>query len=154
MAKYREQTRRAEEAHRLMQQRIEESCRKTGHGRPVTRREFLGRGLIAGTSTVLLPSLATVISREAKACEIAADNGILGAGKIPFLAVDQGGGANIAGSNIMVGGAGGQEDFLPNDAYESLGLPSAISPSNVGVNREFGLAMHPNSALLSYSCSI
>jgi len=149
MAKYREQTRRAQEAHRQMEMRIEESCRKSGHGRPVTRREFLGRGLIAGTSTVLLPSLATVVSSEAHAeCEISADNGLLGAGKIPFLAIDQAGGANIAGSNIMVGGMGGQEDFLPNDAYESLGLPSAISPNNVGVNRDFGLAMHPNSALL------
>jgi len=149
MAKYREQYRHAQEAHRLMEQRIEESCRSTGHARPVTRREFLGRGLIAGTSTVLLPSLATVVSREAKAaCEVVADNGVIGAGKIPFLAIDQGGGANIAGSNVMVGGAGGQEDFLSMDGYETLGLPSAISPQNVGVDRQFGIAMHPNSALL------
>ncbi len=147
MAKYREQYRRAEEAHRRMEQRIEESCRRTGHGRPITRREFLGRGLIAGTSTVFLPNLATMVSR-AHACEISADDGLIGAGKIPFLAIDQGGGANIAGSNIMVGGSGGQTDFLPPDAYETLGLPTAISPQNVGVNTDFGIAMHPNSALL------
>ena len=147
MAKYREQHRRAQEAHRRIEQRIEESCRRTGHGRPVTRREFLGRGLIAGTSTVFLPSLATVVSREAKACEISADNGILGAGKIPFIGIDMGGGANIAGSNIMVG-MNGQEDFLSTDGYESLGLPQAIAPQNVGVDRSFGIAMHPNSAML------
>jgi len=41
MAKYREQYRRAQEAHQQMEQRIEESCRRTGHGRPVTRREYL-----------------------------------------------------------------------------------------------------------------
>jgi hypothetical protein len=131
-----------------MEQRIEESCRRTGHGRPVTRREFLGRGLIAGTSTVLLPSLSTMVSRAHAACEIGVDNGLIGAGKIPFLAIDQGGGANIAGSNVMVGGAGGQTDFLPMDAYQTLGLPPAISPQNVGVNTDFGIAMHPNSAML------
>ena len=148
MAKYREQYRRAQEAHRRFEQRIEESCRSTGHGRPLTRREFLGRGLIAGTSTVFLPSLATVVSRTAKACEITEDNGLLGAGKIPFIGIDMGGGANIAGSNVMVGKAGGQEDFCSVDGYETLGLPSAISPQNVGVDRTFGIAMHPNSALL------
>ena len=147
MTKYREQSRRAEEVHRRFEQRIEESCRRTGHGRPVTRREFLGRGLIAGTSTVLLPSLGAMVNR-AHACEISADDGLLGAGKIPFLGIDMGGGANIAGSNIMVGGAGGQTDFLPADAYESLGLPAAINPASVGVNTDFGVAMHPNSALL------
>ncbi len=149
MAKYREQQRRAQEAHRRFEQRIKDSCRRTGHGRPVTRREFLGRGLIAGTSTILLPSLATIVSREAKAaCEISENNGLIGAGKIPFIGIDQGGGANIAGSNVMVGGAGGQEDFIPTDGYETLGLPQAIAPQNVGVDRSFGLAMHPNSALL------
>ena len=148
MTKYREQSRRAEEAHRHFEERIEESCRRTGHGRPVTRREFLGRGLIAGTSTVLLPSLGAMVNRAHAACEISADDGLLGAGKIPFLAIDMGGGANIAGSNVMVGGAAGQTDFLPDDAYETLGLPSAISPNAVGVNTEFGLAMHPNSAML------
>lgn len=149
MAKYREKHRRAQEAHSRMEQRIEESCRRSGHGRPVTRREFLGHGLIAGTSTIFLPSLATVLSREAKAaCEIGVDDGLIGAGKIPFIAIDQGGGANIAGSNVMVGGAQGQEAFLPIDAYETLGLPSAISPQNVGVDRQFGIAMHPNSAML------
>ena len=147
MAKYREQQRRAEEAQRRFEQRIEESGRRTGHGRPVTRREFLGRGLIAGTSTIFLPSLATVVSREAKACEISENNGLLGAGKIPYIGIDMGGGANISGSNVMVGSTG-QDALLPNDAYETLGLPAAISPANVGVNRDFAIAMHPNSALL------
>lgn len=149
MAKYREQHRRAQEAHQQMEQRIEESCRRTGHGRPVSRREFLGRGLIAGTSTIFLPSLATISSRAHAVCEVGApDNGLIGAGKIPFMAIDQGGGANIAGSNVMVGGVNGQENFLPDDAYETLGLPSAISPSAVGVDRQFGIAFHPNSAML------
>ncbi len=148
MSKYTEQLKRAEAEHRRLEQRIEKSCRKSGHARPKTRREFLGQGLIAGVSTVLLPSMATLFSRAARAECVINNNGMLGAGKIPFLAFDQGGGANIAGSNVIVGGAGGQEDFLDASGYAKLGLPNAIIPQTVGVDRTFGLAMHPNSALL------
>lgn len=151
MTTYREQMRRRELQQRRLEQRIKDSCKKSGHGVPKTRREFLNQGLIGGAATVFLPSLATIFAREARAqsatCVI--DNGaLLGAGKIPFLAIDQGGGANIAGSNVMVGGMGGQEDFLDADGYAKLGLPQAIIPQNVGVDRTFGFAMHPNSALL------
>ncbi|MFW2405542.1 MAG: hypothetical protein ACN4GT_12305, partial [Gammaproteobacteria bacterium] len=150
MTKYREQIRHAEARQRRLDEKITEQCRHNGHGRPQTRRDFLGRGLISGVSTVFLPSLATIFAREVQAqtaCVI--DNSpLLGAGKIPFLAFDQGGGANIAGSNVMVGGVGGQEDFLTAAGYAKLGLPDAIIPQNVGVDRSFGLAMHPNSALL------
>lgn len=151
MSKYKEQVRRQEAERRRFEQQIEDSCRRSGHGRPTSRREFLNQGLIAGVSTVFLPSVATLFSRTAYAQDAACvvDNGAgIGAGKIPFLAFDQGGGANIAGSNIMVGGIGGQEDFLSADGYAKLGLPEAIIPQNVGVDRSFGIAMHPNSALL------
>ena len=147
MGKYVEQYRRAEEQHRRLQQRIEEQCRRTGHARPVTRREFLGRGLISGLGMVFMPSLATFMAREAHAECVIDNNPLLGAGKIPFISIDQGGGANIAGSNVMVGTMG-QEDFLDPDGYAKLGLPDAIIPQNVGVDRTFGIAMHPNSALL------
>jgi len=151
MARYREAFRAAQRAEEELRTRIEESCRRSGHGAPTSRREFLNRGLIAGVGTVFLPSLATLLAREARAqavdCGID-NNPLLGAGKIPFLGIDQGGGANLAGSNIMVGGPAGQEDFLDPNGYAKLGLPQAILPQNVGVNREFGLAMHPDSALL------
>ncbi|MGI9237158.1 MAG: hypothetical protein ACR2QZ_07155 [Woeseiaceae bacterium] len=151
MTTHRDRQRRREREQRRLEQRIQESCKKSGHAVPKTRREFLNQGLIGGAATVFLPSLATLLAREAHAQAAACivDNGaLLGAGKIPFLAIDQGGGANIAGSNVMVGGAGGQEDFLDADGYAKLGLPQAIIPQNVGVDRTFGLAMHPNSALL------
>ncbi len=151
MGKYQQQFRHAQVLQKSFEQRVEDACRKSGHARPKTRREFLNQGLIAGVSTVFLPSIATLVAREASAqaadCVID-NNGLLGAGKIPFLAIDQGGGANIAGSNVMVGGTGGQEDFLSADGYAKLGLPDAIIPQNVGVDRSFGVAMHPNSALL------
>ena len=149
MSKYREQCRRAEQARRRFEQRVEERCRRTGHARPKSRREFLNQGLIAGVSTVFLPSLATVLSRaEAQVACVIENNPMLGAGKIPYLGFDQGGGANIAGSNIIVGGPMGQEDFLDAEGYRKLGLPDAIIPQNTGVDRTFGIAMHPDSALL------
>lgn len=147
MGKYLEQARRREEQHRRLQQRIEEQCRQSGHGRPVTRRDFLGRGLISGVGAVFMPTLATLLAREARAECVIDNDPMIGAGNIPFISIDQGGGANIAGSNVMVGSQG-QEDFLSAEGYARLGLPEEIIPQNVGVDRSFGLAMHPNSALL------
>lgn len=147
MGKYVEQRRAAEEQHRRLQQRIEEQCRRTGHARPVTRREFLGRGLISGMGMVLAPSMTTFLAREAHAECIIDNNPMLGAGKIPFISIDQGGGANIAGSNVLVGTLG-QENFLSPDGYARLGLPNAIVPEIRGIDRTFGIAMHPDSAML------
>jgi hypothetical protein len=147
MGKYVEQSRRKEEQYRRLQQRIEEQCRQSGHGRPVTRRDFLGRGLISGVGAVFMPSLATLLAREAHAACVIDNDPMIGAGNIPFISIDQGGGANIAGSNVMVG-TQGQEDFLTAEGYARLGLPEEIIPQNVGVDRSFGIAMHPNSALL------
>ena len=148
MSKYAQRFRAQERARERMEQRIEADCQRSGHGRPRSRREFLNRGLRAGTATVLLPSISTLMARHDYAECVIDNNPLLGAGKIPFLCIDQGGGANVAGSNIMVGGMGGQEDFLSLNGYARLGLPEAIAPQNVGVDRSFGLAMHPNSALL------
>jgi len=146
MGKYVEECRRKEEQHRRLQQRIEEQCRRTGHGLPVTRRDFLGRGLISGMGLVFAPTLSTLLARQAHAeCDLTTL--VQGAGKIPFISIDQGGGANIAGSNIMVGSLG-QENFLSPEGYAKLGLPEAIIPDSVGVDRTFGIAMHPNSAML------
>ena len=115
MSKYIEQKRREEERHRRFEQRIEEQCRRTGHARPRSRREFLGQGLIAGVSTVFLPSIATLLAQPARAECLIDSNPLLGAGKIPFLSIDQGGGANIAGSNFIVGGI--REGFHGTDGY-------------------------------------
>ena len=146
MGKYVEQCRRAEKQQRRLQQRIEEQCRRTGHGLPVTRRDFLGRGFISGMGMVFAPTLSTFLARQAHAeCDLTTL--VQGAGKIPFISIDQGGGANMAGSNVMVGSVG-QENFLSPAGYARLGLPEAIIPDTVGVDRTFGIAMHPNSAML------
>lgn len=136
------------------------------HAKPVTRREFLaqgmcaGAGLLAGASALSLfanprkahASLSSDLEALKQSCGIATQ----GAGKIPFIVFDLAGGANIAGSNVLVGGRGGQLDFLSTQGYSRQGLPGDMIPSianpNTGlsdfVNNELGLAFHADSAFL------
>jgi hypothetical protein len=121
------------------------------HRRPVTRREFLGQGFIAGSAYVVAPSLLSMLgARVANAQASCALTGA-GAGKVPFIGFDLAGGANLAGSNVMVGGPGGQEDPLTEEGYERLGLPLDMTPLNsqiVALDRTMNLAFHFDSALL------
>lgn len=136
------------------------------HKKPLTRRDFLAQGLALGTTTLLSGSLFSLFAAPSKAfaglsadlealksqCGIAAQ----GAGKIPFICFDLAGGANIAGSNVLVGGPGGQLDFLSTAGYSKLGLPGDMVPAIMNpttglsdfINREFGLAFHADSAFL------
>ena len=129
------------------------------HGKPRTRREFISQGLMAGTATVFGASIFSLFAnpREAAAalspdlenlkesCGIALN----GAGKIPFICFDLAGGANIAGSNVLMGKSGGQMDFLSTAGYNKLGLPGDMLPNNPAfVNTDLGLAFHSDSGFL------
>jgi hypothetical protein len=96
------------------------------------------------------PSLLGLLGRSGVARAQALDCGLsAGAGKIPFLCFDLAGGANVAGSNVMVGGPGGQLDFLGEEGYLKLGLPSDLIPQLPGqLDTELGLAFHSDSAFL------
>ncbi len=121
------------------------------HPRPVSRREFLGQGFIAGTATVAAPSILSLLGAgDASAQMSCALNGT-GAGMVPFIAIDLGGGANIAASNVSVGGPGGQEDPLDENGYERLGLPLDMTPLNAAIDsydRTMNLRFHFDSALM------
>ncbi|MEM9171288.1 MAG: hypothetical protein AAGA84_01150 [Pseudomonadota bacterium] len=136
------------------------------HKRPVTRRDFIAQGFMAGTGTALSGGLFSLFAnpREAAAA-LSADLQPLrggcglelaGAGKIPFVCFDLAGGANIAGSNVLVGGQGGQMDFLSTAGYNKLGLPGDMTPDSVNpdtgtndfINTDLGLAFHSDSAFL------
>jgi hypothetical protein len=140
------------------------AVRNLNHRPPVTRREFLGRGLIGTSATVIgMSSFFSMFADPRKAyATLAPDIQALvtspcniraGAGKVPFIAFDLAGGGNIAGSNALVGGAGGQLNFLTTAGYNKLGLPGNMIPnSSIGagnfVNTSLGLAMHSDSAYL------
>lgn len=122
------------------------------HRRPRTRREFIAQGFMAGSAYVVAPSLLSMLGvNRANAQASCALTGA-GAGKIPFIGIDLAGGANIAGSNVMIGGPGGQEDPLTEDGYMRLGLPLDMTPLNSQINafdRSMNLVFHFDSAMLA-----
>lgn len=142
---------------------LDEPLRHGSHKKPVTRRDFLAQGFITGAATVVAPSILGLLMnpRAAGAGTLAPDieamkapaicNITGGAGKIPFICFDLAGGANIAGSNVLVGKKGGQLDFLSTQGYSKLGLPGDMLPNNATtnfINTDLGLAFHSGSAFL------
>jgi hypothetical protein len=142
--------------------------RHESHRRPMTRRELLGQGFLTGTATVLSGGVLGLFSnpRDAMA-QLAADLQPLvggcgitnGAGKIPFICFDLSGGANIAGSNVLVGQGAGQLDVLSTAGYNKLGLPGDMVPgvaettptatsNGDHTDTSLGLAFHSDSAFL------
>jgi hypothetical protein len=136
-----------------------------GHKRPVTRRDFLAQGLAAGLGTVVAPTVfglfanprqaMAALSPDLEALRASCGIEVLGAGKVPFICIDLAGGANMAGSNVLVGGAGGQLDFLTTAGYGKLGLPGDMVPSLTNpvtgtsfTDASLGLAFHSDSAFL------
>src|SRR5690606_5324918 len=133
------------------------------HQRPVSRRELIAQGFKTGLGTVLGGSAFSLLSRPAfgqvslstdlqaarDACGIAAQ----GAGKIPFICFDLAGGANFAGSNVLVGQRGGQQDFLSAAGYSKQGLPADMAPSastaGTLIDDSLGLLFHADSQLLA-----
>jgi hypothetical protein len=140
------------------------------HSRPVTRRDFVSAGLIQGPAVIAASGLLGMLARSGKvraaessmstAMQTLTDqnncNVVPGKMKIPFICFDLAGGANLNGSEILIGGDGGQLDFLSTAGYGKLGLPgdmvpnapNAASPTGDFINRAFGAAWHSDGAIL------
>ena len=114
------------------------------HGRPVTRRQFIRQGMMTGSATVLsagafgmfanpnLARAAVAPDLDALATDIGCILGGVGSGQsVPFITFDLAGGANFAGSNVLVGQGGGQMDLLSTAGYSKLGLPGDMLPGQV-----------------------
>jgi hypothetical protein len=140
---------------------LNEPLRHPDHRRPLSRRDFLAQGFISGTAVVVGGSVLGLFAdpRQAQAAlssdlaALATSCGIVpGAGLVPFIAFDLAGGANIAGSNVLIGQGGGQLDFLSTAAYSKLGLPGNMVPNSSGattfIDQQLGLAFHSDSAFL------
>ncbi len=147
------------------------------HALPLTRRDFIRQGFLSGSATLLSGGLLSLFaSPQSVHAALTADvstlatelgcpaGGSIGTGKIPFICFDLAGGANLAGSNVLVGGAPGQEDpsTISTAGYSKLGIPGDMVPgldsstftllsgstNNDFVNDELGLKFHADSALL------
>jgi hypothetical protein len=141
----------------------DEPLRHPDHPRPVTRREFIRQGFIGGSAMVtggsalvnllLARNAHATISQDIKDLATAAGCpvGFSGALKVPFICFDLAGGANLAGSNVIVGGTGGQNDPLSTQGYSKMGLPGDRVPDGSGAftDNRLGLLFHSESALLA-----
>jgi hypothetical protein len=145
---------------------LDEPIRHTSaHKRPMSRREFIGQGFAAGLGSVVAPTVfglfadpraaMAALSPDIAALKSRCGIEVLGAGKIPFICIDLAGGANMVGSNVLIGGPGGQLDFLSTAGYGKLGLPGDMLPgmTNAATGTSFtddrlGLAFHSDSAFL------
>jgi hypothetical protein len=146
---------------------LNEALRHPDHRRPVNRREFIAQGFRTGGATLLGTSLYSLLGSRAMAISpdlldqnftaySSCDLGKVSGRKIPFICFDLAGGANVAGSNVIVGGPGGQFDQLSTAGYSKLGLPPEILPfANNAVTATgnftddtLGLLFHSDSAML------
>jgi hypothetical protein len=131
----------------------------------VTRRQFIAQGFMSGAATIVGGSFLGLFANPRAAWAALSPDlqplmgpcgvGTQGAGKIPFICFDLAGGANMAGSNVLVGGPGGQLDFISTEGYSRLGLPGDMTPPSIDpltnqdhVDQSLGLAFHSDSAFL------
>ena len=134
------------------------------HPRPVTRREFISQGFLAGAGAVLAPSMLGLLAGTRQAHALSSDlealkaiaecNIVPGADKIPFICFDLAGGANLAGSNVLAGGQGGIQDALTSAGYSKLGIPGDRLPTTFlatdpFVNLDLGIPFHSESSMLA-----
>src|SRR5262245_21117902 len=144
---------------------LDEPIRHENHKAPVTRRDFIAQGLRTGPAVLAAPAALAMLMNARKAGAMSPDleamllpaacNIQAGAGKVPFICFDLAGGANLNGSEILIGRSN-PTDFLSTQGYAKLGLPgnmnpnsaNAASPTNNFVNTEFGAAWHSDGAIL------
>ena len=138
------------------------------HRRPVTRRELLSAGFMGASGLIMAPAwLAALLKPGDARAGISLDPDIAklatgtatdgtqqcsisnGAGLIPFICFDLAGGANLVGSEVIVGVQGGQANFLSTAGYGKMGVPGNMVPSAAGfVSSALGLLWHADGAIL------
>src|SRR3984957_20374720 len=131
------------------------------HKVPVTRRELLGAGLRTAPALVIGPAwLASALKPNKANAALSADiqallaktqcNVATNAPGVPVICFALAGGANLVGSEVIVGQKGGQSNFLTTAGYGKMGLPGNMVPSanSTLVSSTFGLLWHSDGAIL------
>ncbi|NQY99266.1 MAG: hypothetical protein HRT45_01195 [Bdellovibrionales bacterium] len=92
---------------------------RTGHRKPVTRREFLASGIIPFAAQLALPGVASLLTSEvAKAC--VGSSSAVDTSMCPFVHIHLAGGAGLGSNYVPLDKSG---NFLPS--YNKLGLGRA-----------------------------
>lgn len=124
-----EQTAEKLETHRKeLKNRYLDYCRSHGT-KPVTRRDFLGAGLLSFSATMTMPTLASLLMPQQAFAQEACPSAAGAANMIPFVTLNLAGGAMLA-SNYVPMDQGGQ----PLPTYNKMGLGNGAVP----IEREFG----------------
>jgi hypothetical protein len=132
------------------------------HKRPVSRRELLGAGLASAPAMVVGPAWLAAALRPNRANANLSDlptdvrtlaetecGVLVTANPVPVICFDLAGGANLVGSEVLVGQKGGQANFLTTAGYGKQGVPGNMVPSAAGfVDSSFGLLWHSDGAIL------
>ncbi|HEY3785175.1 MAG TPA: hypothetical protein VGL55_07845 [Steroidobacteraceae bacterium] len=131
------------------------------HPRPVTRRQMLAAGLTSAPALVMAPAWLAALLKPGRAnAALASDmqallpNGQCNlsapASGIPVVCFDLAGGANLIGSEVIVGLKGGQANFLSTAAYGKMGVPGNMVPTanSAFVSSALGLLWHSDGAIL------
>jgi hypothetical protein len=143
---------------------LDEPIRHESHKAPRSRRDFIAQGFMTGPAVIAAPSFLAMLIGAEKARAMSPDleamrgacNITAGAGKVPFIAFDLAGGANLQGSEILIGPGGSPANLLSTAGYAKVGLPgnmtpgsaNAASPTNNFINNEFGALWHSDGAIL------
>jgi hypothetical protein len=134
--------------------------RHDNHARPVSRRDFLAAGFLGAQGMVIGPAwLGGLLKAQTAHAGLDTDiNALLagsqcnvpsGGGALPFICFDLAGGANLVGSEALVGVQGGQANFLSVAGYGKLGVPGNMVPSSTAfVSSALGLLWHSDGAIL------
>ncbi|HTD10841.1 MAG TPA: hypothetical protein VK676_02120 [Steroidobacteraceae bacterium] len=140
-----------------------EPIRHENHARPVSRRDFLGAGLLSAQGMVIgsawLGSVLKAGTASAGPPVLSPDiQALLGSGQcnvptkpagVPFICFDLAGGANLVGSEALVGVQGGQANFLSTAGFGKLGVPGNMVPtSSTFISNALGLLWHADGAIL------
>src|SRR5437773_335268 len=132
------------------------------HPLPVTRRDFVAAGFLSGPAMVIGPAWLGALleaSRAEAGVPLSPDiQALLGSGQcnvptaaggLPFICFDLAGGANLVGSEVLVGVQGGQSNLLSAAGYAKLGLPGNMLPTSSGfISNALGLLWHSDGAIL------
>ncbi|HEX4647717.1 MAG TPA: hypothetical protein VH111_02735 [Steroidobacteraceae bacterium] len=131
------------------------------HPLPVTRRDFVAAGFLSGPAVVIGPAWLGSLLRASRAeagVPVSPDiQALLGSGQcnvptaaggLPFICFDLAGGANLVGSEALVGVQGGQTNFLSTAGYGKLGVPGNMVPtSSTNIDASLGLLWHADGAI-------
>ena len=129
------------------------------HPLPVTRRDFVAAGFLSGPAMVIGPAWLGALLKASRADgALSPDMQALlassqcnvptASGSLPFICFDLAGGANLVGSEVLVGVQGGQTNFLSTAGYGKLGVPGNMVPSSsANIDASLGLLWHADGAI-------